>query len=57
MRRSNAYLFIILQSNIIDLRNKFKKEEWLSGLKRRFAKSLYKMFYIMGSIPISSVFV
>ena len=30
------------------------KEEWLSGLKRRSAKSLYRFPYIVGSNPTSS---
>ena len=32
-------------------------ERWLSGLKRRSAKSLYKIFYIVGSNPTLSFFV
>lgn len=31
------------------------KEEWLRGLKRRSAKSLYRVFCIVGSNPTSSV--
>lgn len=32
------------------------KEEWLRGLKRRSAKSLYRFYYIVGSNPTSSDF-
>lgn len=59
MYGSNCCLPTFLQGYFVSLIYNFlydSKEEWLSGLKRRSAKSLYRIFCIVGSNPTSSVF-